>query len=77
MSDDPLTPEELFARRPEGLVIFRAVQDTTESIGEASVRVTKSQVAFRHRRGFAFVRRPGRHLANDVPAVLPIALARA
>lgn len=38
------------------------------------MRVTKSQVAFRRRKGFAFVWRPGQYIASAVPAVLSIAL---
>lgn len=34
----------------------------------------KSQVAFRRRRGFAYVWRPGQYVGSDVPAVLSIAL---
>jgi len=45
-------------------------------IGVASVRATRSQVAFRRRRGFAYVWRPGQYVRSDVPAVLSIALGR-
>jgi hypothetical protein len=45
------------------------------AIGEVSVKVTKSQVAFRHRRGFAYVWRPGQYVDSRVPAVLSIALS--
>lgn len=38
--------------------------------------VTKSQVAFRSRRGFAHVWRPGQYVDSEVPAVLSIALPR-
>jgi hypothetical protein len=40
------------------------------------VRVTTSQIAFRRRRGFAYVWRPGQYVASEVPAVLSIALPR-
>ena len=40
------------------------------AIGEAEVRVTKSQIAFRRRKGFAYVWRPGQYVKNEVPAVL-------
>ena len=43
-------------------------------LGDASVTVTKSQVAFRRRKGFAYVWRPGQYVDSDVPAVLSIAL---
>lgn len=46
------------------------------AIGEATVKVTKSQVTFGRRRGFAYVWRPGQYVNSDVPAVLSIALPR-
>lgn len=42
----------------------------------ATVRTTTSQVAFRNRRGFAYIWNPRRHLRTGVPAVLSIALSR-
>jgi len=38
------------------------------------VRVTKSQVAFRRRRAFAYVWRPGTYVKSVVPVVLSLAL---
>lgn len=67
-------PEDLFDGFPEGLEIYHAVQQAVFALGEASVRVTKSQVAFRRSKGFAYVWRPGQYIASDVPAVLSIAL---
>lgn len=43
-------------------------------IGPLEVRTTKSQVAFRRRRGFAYLWRPGLYLKSEVPAVLSLAL---
>lgn len=71
---DERHPEDLFAGSPEGLELYGAVARAVADIGEASVRVTKSQVAFRRRRGFAYVWRPGMYVRSDVPAVLSIAL---
>ena len=68
------TPEELFTGFPEGLAVLRAVEQAVHSLGEVTTRVTKSQVAFRRRTGFAFVWRPGQYVASSVPAVLSIAL---
>ena len=76
MRDVAATPEDLFHEFPRGLAIYRAVQEAVDTIGEATVRVTKSQVAFRRRRGFAYVWRPGQYVNSDVPAVLSIALPR-
>jgi len=55
-------------------VLYRAVRDAVARIGDVDVRVTRSQIAFRRRRGFAFVWRPGQYLGSEVPAVLSIAL---
>ena len=59
---------------PDGLEVYRRVTDVIDGLGEAEVRVSKSQIAFRARRGFAYVWRPGRYVDNDVPAVLSIPL---
>jgi len=75
MSDDaPRIPQELFDGFPEGLAIFRRVQQAVSAIGEASVAVTRSQVTFRRRKAFAFVWRPGQYVSSGVPAVLSIAM---
>jgi uncharacterized protein DUF5655 len=68
------TPEEFFDGHPDGLAIYRRVADVIDGLGEAEVRVSQSQIAFRARRGFAYVWRPGRYVDNDVPAVLSIPL---
>ena len=70
------TPEEFFAGSPAGLALYRAVAGVISSIGPAEVRVTKSQVAFRRRKGFAFVWRPGQYVKTDVLAVLSFGLPR-
>lgn len=67
-------PEDLFDGFPKGLKIYQAIAETVHSLGEHTTHVTKSQVAFRRRRGFAFVWRPGQYVKSAVPAVLSIAL---
>lgn len=67
-------PADLFANHPDGLALYEAVAKAVAAVGEAEVRTTKSQIAFRRRRGFAFVWRPGQYVDSDVPAVLSIAL---
>jgi hypothetical protein len=52
------------------------VEDAVTAIGDVTVRVTKSQVAFRRRKGFAYVWRPGQYVRSEVPAVLSISLPR-
>lgn len=68
------TPEQFFDGFSDGLTVFRAVERVVDAIGDASVRVTRSQIAFRRRTGFAYVWRPGQYVASTVPAVLSIAL---
>jgi len=75
-TDADLGAENLFRGFPDGLAICRRVQDVVAAIGAAPVSVTKSQLAFRRRRGFAYVWRPGQYVDSDVPAVLSIALPR-
>lgn len=72
--DEPRTPEEFFDGSAVGLALYRAVAAAVADIGQSEVRVTRSQIAFRHRKGFAYVWRPDRYLRSDVPAVLSVAL---
>lgn len=68
---------DFFAGDPEGLRICERIAATIGAIGTAEVRISKSQVAFRRRRGFAYVWRPDMYLRPaGVPAVLSIALPR-
>jgi len=71
-----LTPETFFAGSPVGLRLFTEVRRAVATLGDATVSVTKSQIAFRRRKGFAFVWRPGQYVRSSVPAVLSIALGR-
>lgn len=66
--------ERLFPSDSPGLAVYRRVESIIQSLGPVQVRVTKSQVAFRRHRGFAYVWRPGQYVASEVPAVLSIAL---
>ena len=75
MSDDVVrSPEDLFEGFPATLAVLGELERAVSDLGEISVRVTKSQVAFRRRTGFAYLWRPGQYLASDVPAVVSIAL---
>ncbi|TAK02632.1 MAG: hypothetical protein EPO36_01355 [Chloroflexota bacterium] len=59
-----------FARR-----VHDAVAAMIESLGPTEIRITKSQVAFRRRRGFAYLWIPGQYLARPgAEVVLSIAL---
>lgn len=70
------TPEEVFRGSAEGLQLYLEVLALLEALVPASVQATKSQIAFRNRRGFAYVWHPGRYVRSDVPAVLSIVLPR-
>ena len=68
--------DRLFDGHPRGRAVAAAVAQAVDAVGPHAVRVSRSQVAFRRRRGFAYVWRPGQYLASEVPAVLSIALPR-
>jgi hypothetical protein len=70
------SPEQFFEGSPAGLSLFRAVADAISTIGTVDMRVTRSQIAFRRRKGFAFVWRPDRYVTSEVPAVLSIGCAK-
>lgn len=44
------------------------------ALGPMEIRVSKSQIAFRRRRGFAYLWRPGTYVKSVVPLVLSLAL---
>jgi hypothetical protein len=73
----PGLPEEartFFAGSPAVLDIGEAVFACIHDVGQCEVRVTKSQIAFRHGRGFAYLWRPAMYVTSSVPAVLSLAL---
>ncbi|WP_354350185.1 DUF5655 domain-containing protein [Pseudarthrobacter sp. PvP090] len=70
------TPEQVFSGSPRGLELFHAVERLLAAPTPPAVLATKSQVAFREKRGFAYVWWPGRNVNSGVPAVLSIALPR-
>lgn len=76
-SNMPLTIDEFFAGRPESRALFESVRAAVESVGPSTLRVTKSQIAFRRRRAFAWGWIPGRYLrGRRPPLVLSVALRR-
>ena len=67
--------EAFFAGQETARHLFDTLRELVESIGPAALRVTKSQVAFRRRKGFAWAWRPGQYLRGQVaPLVLTVAL---
>ena len=77
MEPAEINPEVLFAGHPDAARIHDAVRALLERIGPSQIRVTRSQVAFRRRLGFAYLWLPGRWLRSPgSEAVLSIALRR-
>ena len=74
----PIPLEQYFAGRdPRARALFDAVRSVILSIGEAEIRVTTSQIAFRRQRSFAWTWLPGQYLSGDVaPLVLSVDLDR-
>ena len=71
------TPEGFFADTPLGFAVFERVRSILTAIGPIEVTTSKSQVAFRRRRGFAYLWKPRQYLGRgDVEVVLSIALGR-
>ncbi|MCL4559144.1 MAG: DUF5655 domain-containing protein [Chloroflexi bacterium] len=68
--------DEFFRDRPTSRQLFDAVFEFIESLGETSFTVTKSQVAFRRAKVFAWAWIPGRYLRGKVaPLVLTLSFA--
>jgi hypothetical protein len=69
--------DDFFAGRPDSRGIHDVVDRAVREVGRADLRVTKSQVAFRRNRAFAWTWIPGRYLKGDhPPLVLSVALRR-
>jgi hypothetical protein len=72
-----MTPEAFFADHPDAMAVYRNVLRMLEPLGAVTVRASRSQVAFRRRRGFAYLWMPGMYLARPAAeVVLSIALDR-
>ena len=70
---EQVTLDDFFAGQPDSRRIFDALRTAIDAIGPAEVRVTKSQVAFRRRRAFAWAWMPGAYLRGQVaPLVLTL-----
>jgi hypothetical protein len=72
--EDARNLETLFPTGTPGHQIFGCISAAIEELGASDVHVTKSEAAFRRRRGFAYVWRPGQYVNSAVPAVLSIVL---
>lgn len=74
MTSDPDPVGDFFSGHPDGVAVAAAVVASVDAVGPHTIRVTRSQVAFRRRRGFAWLWRPGQYVRSEVPAVLSVAL---
>jgi len=69
--------EQFFAERERARQLFDVVRKAINQMGESSMRVSKSQIAFRRKRNFALVWMPGQYLKGErAPLVLTVLLAR-
>ena len=70
-----MSPDEFLDRQPDAKPLFAAIQMAVNEAGQASIRVTKSQIAFCRHRNFAFVWLPHQYLRGKVaPLVLTLSL---
>lgn len=70
-----MSPDEFFGDHALSKTLYEAVHHELEAIGEMSMRVSKSQIAFRRRRGFAWVWMPGQYRGGrGAPLVLTVSL---
>lgn len=68
--------EDVLDRDPVALDVLAAVRAALARLSDVEERVTRTQVAFRRSRGFAYLWRPGHVVRSDVPVVLTLALGR-
>jgi len=67
--------DDFFAGYSDSRCIFNAVRQAIEALGPSTMTVTRSQVAFRRRRPFAWAWIPDRYLhGGHAPLVLSLAL---
>ncbi len=72
-----MTLDEFFSGRDESRRIFDTLRAAIDSLGPVEIRVTKSQVAFRRSRTFAWAWAPGRYLRGQhPPLVLTLSFTR-
>jgi hypothetical protein len=70
-----MTPDEFFEGRQESRSLFDTLWRVVGDIGAAELQVTKSQIAFRRRKAFAWAWIPGKYLrGKTAPLVLTLSL---
>jgi hypothetical protein len=68
--------ERFFGDAPVGLAVHDRVVAVLDGLGPYETRVSRSQVAFRRRRGFAYLWLPRTYLRGGAEVVLSVALDR-
>jgi hypothetical protein len=72
-----MTLDEFFAGEDESRRLFEALRCAVDAIGSAELRITKSQIAFRGRKAFAWAWRPAQYLRRKcAPLVLTLSFRR-
>jgi hypothetical protein len=72
-----VTPKTFLAGHPVASAVYERVRSVLDEMGPLEVRTSKSQIAFRRRRGFAYLWLPGQYLTGQVAeVVISIALGR-
>ena len=70
-----MTLDEYFSGQEESRRIFETLRRVVDAIGPAELGVTKSQIAFRRRKAFAWAWIPGKYLrGKTAPLVLTLSL---
>ncbi|MGW8814195.1 MULTISPECIES: DUF5655 domain-containing protein [Gordonia] len=70
MGTVPDVAADFFSGSPTGLAIFLATERAVRTLGDdVTIRVTKSQITFRRRSGFAYVWRPGRYVRSEPASI--------
>lgn len=70
-----MTLDEYFEGKGEARKLFEKLRERIEALGTVEIRVTKSQVAFRRRKAFAWAWIPGKYLhGRGAPLVLTLSL---
>jgi hypothetical protein len=67
---------QMLGDHPMALTVLERVVSIVERLGAVDIRVTKSQIAFRRRHGFAYLWRPRQYLDKGAEIVLSMALGR-
>ncbi len=70
-----MTLDEFFKNHPDARQLFEALRRLVAELGEVELAVTKSQVAFRRKKAFAWAWMPGMYLRNRPVAPLVLSLS--